>query len=198
MEFIAQNLNTLVDSKMLESLDFEMLKEISTFYRSYFSKVASRRITPYTGGLNPEQVELVPYELIYDQKFVDSFMSNETDERKKQASKASESQEVSFQQEPKTHSETISLEVEETLNRSKESTESNECSKEEEIFKWEKVKKKNKSKQKPDNQKTASNKMPNEVTPTVVGAFFTENGCEFATLKIKKKTFSIKLLFLFK
>jgi len=80
-----------------------------------------------------------------------------------------------LQQESKLHSEKNSSEVEETLNRSKESTESNDFSKEEEIFKWEKVKKKNKSKQKSDNHQSSGNKQPNEVTPTVVGAFFTEN-----------------------
>jgi hypothetical protein len=193
MEFISQNLNTIVESKMLEGLDFEMLKEISSFYRSYFGKVASRRITPYTGGLNPEQVELVPYELIYDQKFVDSFMSNEMEERKKQTSKTSESSEVSLQQEPKINSKTNSPEIVETLDRSKGSNESNDYSKEEELFKWEKVKKKNKGKQKLENPQS-NNKQSNEVRPTVVGAFFTDNDREFIPC-IQK--FLLKCYFLF-
>lgn len=72
MEFMSLNLVTLLESKQLENVNVDRLADLSEFYKSYFENVGSRRITPYTDGLEPDQVELVPHELIFDQKFVDA------------------------------------------------------------------------------------------------------------------------------
>lgn len=74
MEFISNNLVTLIESKQLEPVNLTLLNHLSKFYRSYYPIIDSRRITPYTGGLDPEKIELIPFEFIYDQNL------NETDE----------------------------------------------------------------------------------------------------------------------
>lgn len=82
MEFISLNLVTLIESKQLESVCLELLRDLSTFYRSYFDIVGSRRITPYGNGLDPSKIELIPMDLIYDQKFVDGNIEEELNKKK--------------------------------------------------------------------------------------------------------------------
>ena len=75
MQFCALNLATLIESKHLDSLAFGtgVLADLSAFYVGYFDVVGSRRITPYANAcLEPDRVDLVPLELIYDQRFVDA------------------------------------------------------------------------------------------------------------------------------
>ena len=73
MEFISLNLVTLIESKQIEStFDLDLLKDLSKFYRDYFPIVGSRMITPYDqGNLDPNKIDLIPMDLIYDQQFVD-------------------------------------------------------------------------------------------------------------------------------
>jgi hypothetical protein len=85
MEFIASNLVTIIEAKQLESLNFDLLKELSEFYRNYFPLVGSRRITPYPAeiGLNPKMIDLIPIELLYDPKFVDGNLDDDISNKKK-------------------------------------------------------------------------------------------------------------------
>ena len=71
MEFICLNLVTLVEAKQLEPVDLSLLNDLALFYKQYYPIVSSRMITPYMNGLDPAKVELIPFDLIYDQKFVD-------------------------------------------------------------------------------------------------------------------------------
>ena len=71
LEFIVNNLITLIESKLIETLDFDMLNEVTRFYCKYFSFVGSRRITPYSGGIECSSIDLIPLDLLYDDKFTD-------------------------------------------------------------------------------------------------------------------------------
>ncbi|RNA45257.1 inhibitor of Bruton tyrosine kinase isoform X1 [Brachionus plicatilis] len=79
MEFMSLNLVTLLESKQLENVNVDRLAELSDFYKSYFDNVGSRRITPYADGLRPQEIELVPQELVFDQKFVDGTIDEHED-----------------------------------------------------------------------------------------------------------------------
>jgi hypothetical protein len=61
---------TLVESRQLESVGDELLDELGDFYRAYFALVDGRRLTPYSFGLEPDKVDLVPVELLYEEKFL--------------------------------------------------------------------------------------------------------------------------------
>ncbi len=71
MEFVVCNLVTLLEAKQLEAAGMDLLKEVATFYRSYFPLVGYRVITPYSTGGGVESIELIPQELLFDQRFVD-------------------------------------------------------------------------------------------------------------------------------
>lgn len=138
MEFIICNLITLLEAKLLETVSLELLRDLSKFYRSYYPSVGSRIITPYSYGLDPTKVELIPLDLLYDQKFVD--MDEELSSHKK---KGFSTREVidSNRESPQKELETESLSVvreTENLNEKK----SLSTSFRENIEKWEKVKKK--------------------------------------------------------
>lgn len=79
MEFISGNLVTIIEAKQLESTSSELLQELSEFYRNYYPLVGSRRITPYPSdiGLEPKCIDLIPFELLYDPKFVDGNLDEE-------------------------------------------------------------------------------------------------------------------------
>lgn len=70
MEFISRNLDTLVEMRQLESLGMSSLQQLAKFYRGYFPLIEARLLTPYSFGLDPDKVELVPEELLYDEKFI--------------------------------------------------------------------------------------------------------------------------------
>ena len=96
MEFISCNLVTLIDAKQLDHLDGSLLKSVSKFYKSYFSNVESRVITPYFEGLDPDTIEILPYECIYDQRFIDGNLIDEDKKRyiNKEATDKNQSLEV--------------------------------------------------------------------------------------------------------
>lgn len=77
MEFISCNLVTLIDTKQLENVDINLLKELSKFYKSYFPIVDSRIITPYCDGLDPNKIEILPNDIIFDQRFIDGSLNDE-------------------------------------------------------------------------------------------------------------------------
>lgn len=138
MEFIASNLVTIIEAKQLESLNFDLLKELSEFYRNYFQLVGSRRITPYPAeiGLNPKMIDLIPIELLYDHKFVDGNLDDDISNKKK------------FYAQNKNESEDDKLPLKEIninqqLDTVKQETPVTQSEIESEfIGKWEKVKKK--------------------------------------------------------
>lgn len=74
MEFISLNLTTLIDMKQLESVEVGLLHDLAAFYREWFSFVGSRRITPYSDGPDPDKIDLVSFDLIYNQKYVEGEM----------------------------------------------------------------------------------------------------------------------------
>jgi hypothetical protein len=144
MEFISLNLVTLIESKQLETLDFDLLGDLTHFYRNYFSIVSSRMITPYADGLDPAKVDLIPLDLLYDQKFIDNFSTQQTNETPKaflnsaaplNTSPNSQTESPSQSQIDFKMSEKNSLEV-----NNDELT--NDLNSEENSNKWEKVKKK--------------------------------------------------------
>lgn len=59
-----------MESRQLESVGDELLDELGEFYRVYFALVDGRRLTPYSFGLEPDKVDLVPVELLYEEKFL--------------------------------------------------------------------------------------------------------------------------------
>lgn len=77
MEFIVVNLTTLIEAKQLEALSLDLLKDLSSFYRSYFPLVGSRIITPYSDGPEVDSIDLVPLELLQDQKFIEASVEEE-------------------------------------------------------------------------------------------------------------------------
>jgi hypothetical protein len=81
MEFISCNLVTLIEAKQLDNLDMTLLKELSKFYKSYFPIIDSRIITPYTDGLDPSKIDILPSDLIYDQRFIEGNLND--DDKKK-------------------------------------------------------------------------------------------------------------------
>ena len=83
MEFISCNLVTLIEAKQLENTELDLLRDLSKFYRSYFELVGSRIITPYATGLDTNSIELIPLELLYDQKFVDGSLEEDYIVRRK-------------------------------------------------------------------------------------------------------------------
>jgi hypothetical protein len=83
MEFMARNLATIVEMKQLESLDFDLLRQLAAFYRTYFPLVDSRRLTAYSYGLEPSKIDLIPEELAYDERFVLGFVEADNLSRKK-------------------------------------------------------------------------------------------------------------------
>jgi hypothetical protein len=81
MEFISCNLVTLIEAKQLETLNLERLRDLSKFYRSYNPLVESRIITPYSYGLNVDDIDLISLELLYDTKYIDGLnLNNNEDE----------------------------------------------------------------------------------------------------------------------
>ena len=85
MEFISCNLATIVEAKQLESTSVDLLQELSEFYRNYYPLIGSRRITPYSSeiGLDPKNIDLIPLDLLYDQKFIDGYIDDESINKKK-------------------------------------------------------------------------------------------------------------------
>ncbi len=81
MEFISCNLVTLIEAKQLDNRDMALLKELSKFYKSYFPIVDSRIITPYADGLDPSKIDILPSDLIYDQRFIEGNVND--DDKKK-------------------------------------------------------------------------------------------------------------------
>lgn len=134
MEFISLNLATLLESKYLENVNPYRLADLSDFYKSYFDNVASRRITPYADGIEPDKIELVPQELIFDQKFVDGSLNENEDNWYKQ-------KKISVAKlEEKKEAEVINSPVESPDAQVEQFD--NEQNFNEENLKWEKVKKK--------------------------------------------------------
>ncbi len=72
-EFICNNLLSLIESKSFDAIDLDLLGELKRFYLAFYeTNVGSRRITPYSDGLDVADIELVePVELLYDPKFLD-------------------------------------------------------------------------------------------------------------------------------
>ena len=146
LEFIVNNLITLIESKLIENLDFEMLNEVTRFYCKYFSQVGSRRITPYSDGLDCSTIDLIPLDLLYDEKFVDgTYFDNELNFiRKKFTSNINQNSKVETEEpilndsikteENSKVSSLINFEINQTVAV--------------ESVKWEKVKKKVKTKSK--------------------------------------------------
>lgn len=82
-EFIVCNLITFIEANQLETVNSNLLKDLSKFYRSYFSLVESRIITPYSSGLDLNRIELIPLDLLYDQKFIDTWTEENTAAKRK-------------------------------------------------------------------------------------------------------------------
>lgn len=57
MQFSSQNLGALLESKGLDTVNIEVLQDLSTYYRSTFRAVDSRRITPYEGGPSTDDID---------------------------------------------------------------------------------------------------------------------------------------------
>lgn len=140
MEFMSNNLVTLIESKLLENVNLNLLTDLSNFYKNYFPLIDSRRITPYSGGLEPEKVELIPFDLIYDQKFVDGDDFEEVTSKKKIStpsfSRNEDKKEIQSTEVLKTDASGEKEIVEDA------DFEPNEKDKNENNQKWEKVKKK--------------------------------------------------------
>ncbi len=84
MEFIAVNLTTLIEAKQLETLSLELLRDLASFYRSYFPHVGSRFITPYSDGPAVDSIDLaIPLEFLSDPKFVEGSLDEESNAAKK-------------------------------------------------------------------------------------------------------------------
>jgi hypothetical protein len=182
MEFICLNLVTLIDAKQLESLDMSLLNDLSAFYRLYFPLVSSRMITPYSDGLDPEKIELVPLDMLYDQKFIDGEYKQQQQQTANQSNSPPPSTSVSvLSQNTKVVSnsdefkedsanslsitESLSLRVDDVSNEVTEETHQDQ--------KWERVKKKNRRKI-PEKEDAT----PKQATPPV-GAFFSEKDGKF-------------------
>ena len=135
MEFIICNLITLLEAKLLESMSIELLRDLSKFYRSYYPLVGSRIITPYSFGLDPNKVELIPLELLNDQKFVD--IEEEYTSNKKKSFNAREINDSNRESPQKELPLPVVKETENLIEKKSLSS-----SFRENIEKWEKVKKK--------------------------------------------------------
>lgn len=136
MEFMSLNLVTLLESKQLENVNVDRLADLSDFYKSYFENVGSRRITPFNDGIKLDQVELVPHELIFDQKFVDGTAIDNEDnwlkQKKVSVSRSEESMETQVVISP----------MESPILESDLIDQAHNSNSNEDNFKWEKVKKK--------------------------------------------------------
>ena len=135
MEFISCNLVTLIDAKQLDHLDMSLLRSLSKFYRSYFPVVESRMITPYEDGLDPSKVDIIPMDVIYDQRFVDGSLNE--DDKKRYALK-----EVTTPSEKNQQFETETTSLDTSVVLADDQEEAKEPSIVHDGLKWEKVKKK--------------------------------------------------------
>ena len=136
LEFIVNNLITLIESKYIENLDDEMLYQVSKFYCNYFSSVCSRRITPYNDGVDGSSIDLIPLELLYDQKFIDgTYFEDDANFMKKKLANS-----VKQENDDISNNSNNSVNNEEKLEQTEVII--NKKSNDDESFKWEKVKKK--------------------------------------------------------
>ena len=63
MQFCCHNLASLLESKSLETVDRDVLKDLATFYQTTFRCVANRRLTPIDGGPSTDDIEAQFYDL---------------------------------------------------------------------------------------------------------------------------------------
>lgn len=63
MQFCCHNLASLLESKSLETVDHDVLKDLSTFYQTSFRCVDNRRLTPLDGGPTTDDIETRFFEL---------------------------------------------------------------------------------------------------------------------------------------
>jgi hypothetical protein len=141
-EFVCNNLVSLIEAKSFDSIDADMLKELKRFYLMFYdNNVGSRRITPYSDGLSPSDVDLVePIELLYNPKFLDGSIVNDDDMQKKKIHNLSATWEpVQVPPSPSDSDRIHEPVVTETLKKY-DCVE--EKKKEAQLEKWEKVKKK--------------------------------------------------------
>jgi hypothetical protein len=137
LEFIVNNIINLIESKLIENLDFEMLNEVTRFYCKYFSFVGSRRITPYSDGIDCSTIDLIPLDLLYDEKFVDgTYFDNELNFMKKKFT----NQSSKFENEGLLNDSFVSIKNEEIISEGLSLVENHTVAVE--SVKWEKVKKK--------------------------------------------------------
>jgi hypothetical protein len=196
MEFVCLNLVTLIEAKQLEWCDMKLLNDLSSFYRLYYPLVASRMITPYMDGPDPEKIELVPLDLIYDQKFIDSDFKPQQQQQQQSASTPSSmtssmsSQNMAAsltddQQADKLESSSSTSIVESTNNVSSAPGPDEPQTVTEQ--KWERVKKKNRrkiSEKEDSSQKQTASSSISVARTAPVGAFYSEKDgkCTFNSL----------------
>jgi hypothetical protein len=46
-------------------------KELSNFYKNYYPTIKSRVITPFSADIDPNKIEKIPKDLLYNHKFID-------------------------------------------------------------------------------------------------------------------------------
>ncbi len=198
MEFICLNLVTLIEAKQLESIEINLLNDLSVFYRLYYPLVSSRMITPYSDGLDPEKVELVPLDLLYDQKFIDGDFKQQ--QQQQQSSNQPNLSPPSLSASMSNHNMAAASNTDEFKDDSSNSLSiaENSSAMAEDVStqlmehtntdqKWERVKKKNRRKISEKEDTTPKQVASNESmikTATPIGAFFSEKDGKFCTVSL--------------